>query len=123
MTIDQILAAHIGQDTPLPSVEMAIEEVGLNCASVYGGAYFNTISWRTPTLPLPMENSPQVVFERLFGDGTNSAQRLSRKQQDHSILDSVTDKVARLQGKLDPSDRVRLSEYLDDIRGIEPRIL
>ena len=99
MTIDQVLAQHIGQDTPLPSLELGIEEVGLNCGSGYGCAYFNTISWRTPTLPLPMENSPQVVFERLFGDGTNSAQRLSRKQQDRSILDSVTDKVARLQGQ------------------------
>ena len=122
MTLDQVLAQHIGQDTPLPSLELGIEEVGLNCGSGYGCAYFNTISWRTPTLPLPMENSPQVVFERLFGDGTNSAQRLTRKKQDHSILDSVTDKVARLQGKLDPSDRVRLSEYLDDIREIERRI-
>jgi hypothetical protein len=122
MTIDQVLAEHIGQDTPLPSLELGIEEVALNCGSGYGCAYFNTISWRTPTLPLPMENSPQVVFERLFGDGTNSAQRLARKQQDRSILDSVTDKVAHLQGKLDPSDRTRLSEYLDDIREIERRI-
>ena len=69
-----------------------------------------------------MENSPQVVFERLFGDGANSEQRLSRKKQDRSILDSVTDKVARLQGKLDPSDRARFGEYLDDIREIERRI-
>ena len=122
VTVDQVLAEHIGQETPLPSIEMAIEEVGLNCGSGYGCAYFNTISWRTPTLPLPMENSPQVVFERLFGDGSNSAQRLSRKTEDKSILDSVTDKVARLQGKLDPSDRIRLTEYLDDIREIERRI-
>ena len=122
MTMDQVLAEHIGQDTPLPSIELAIEEVGLNCGSGYGCAYYNTISWRTATLPLPMENSPQVVFERLFGDGSNSAQRLSRKKQDGSILDSVTDKVARLQAKLDPSDRVRLGEYLDDIREIERRI-
>ena len=121
-TIDQVLAQHIGQDTPLPSIELALEEVALNCGSGYGCAYFNTISWKSATLPLPMENSPQVVFERLFGDGTNSAQRLSRKKQDGSILDSVTDKVARLQGKLDPSDRVRLTEYLDDIREIERRI-
>ena len=70
MTLDQVLAQHIGQDTPLPSIELGIEEVGLNCGSGYGCAYFNTISWRTPTLPLPMENSPQVVFERLFGDGS-----------------------------------------------------
>src|SRR5262249_27778265 len=122
VTIDQVLADRIGQDTPLPSIELAIEEVGLNCGSGYGCAYYNTISWRTPTLPLPMENSPQVVFERLFGDGTNAAQRLMRKQQDRSILDSVTDKVARLGGTLDPSDRVRLGEYLDDIREIERRI-
>lgn len=122
MTIDQVLAEHVGQDTPLPSIELGIEEVGLNCGSGYGCAYYNTISWRTPTLPLPMENSPQVVFERLFGDGNSSVQRLTRKQQDRSILDSVTDKVARLQGRLDPSDRVRLSEYLDDIREIERRI-
>jgi Protein of unknown function (DUF1552) len=121
-TIDQVLAEHIGQDTPLPSIELALEEVALNCGSGYGCAYFNTISWKTASLPLPMENSPQVVFERLFGDGTNSAQRLSRKKQDGSILDSVTDKVARLESKLDPSDRVRLTEYLDDIREIERRI-
>ncbi|MEP7309051.1 MAG: DUF1552 domain-containing protein [Acidobacteriota bacterium] len=122
MTLDQVLADRIGQDTPLPSIELAIEEVGLNCGSGYGCAYYNTISWRTPTLPLPMENSPQVIFERLFGDGTNSAQRLSRKQQDRSILDSITDKATRLGGTLDPSDRVRLGEYLDDIREIERRI-
>ena len=90
VTIDQVLAEHIGQDTPLPSIELAIEEVGLNCGSGYGCAYFNTISWRKPTLPLPMENNPQVVFERLFGDGSNAAQRLSRKKEDRSILDSVT---------------------------------
>ena len=69
-TIDQVLVDHIGQETPLPSIEVAIEEVALNCGAGYGCAYYNTISWRTPTLPLPMENSPQVVFEQLFGDGT-----------------------------------------------------
>jgi Protein of unknown function (DUF1552) len=122
MTIDQVLAEHIGQDTPLPSIELAIEEVGLNCGSGYGCAYYNTISWRTPTLPLPMENSPQVVFERLFGDGINAAVRLARKKQDSSILDSVTEKVARLQNRLDSADRARLSEYLDDVREIERRI-
>jgi hypothetical protein len=121
-TVDQVLADRIGQDTPLPSIELAIEEAGLNCGSGYGCAYYNTISWRTPTLPLPMENSPQVVFERLFGDGSNSAQRLSRKKEDRSILDSVGDKVSRLQAKLDPGDRTRLSEYLEDIREIERRI-
>jgi hypothetical protein len=122
ITIDQALAAKIGQDTPLPSVELAIEEGALNCGSGYGCAYFNTISWRNADQPLPMENSPQVVFERLFGDGANANLRLSRKKQDRSILDSVNDKVAKLQGKLDPADRARVSEYLDDIREIERRI-
>ena len=89
-TIDQLLADHIGQDTPLPSVEVCIEEVALNCGAGYGCSYYNTISWKNDTLPLPMENSPQVVFERLFGDGSNAALRLSRKQQDKSILDAVT---------------------------------
>jgi hypothetical protein len=122
VTVDQVLAEHIGQETPLPSIELAIEEVGLNCGAGYGCAYFNTISWRNPTMPLPMENSPQVVFERLFGDGSNAALRLSRKKEDRSILDSVTEKASRLQSKLDPSDRTRLTEYLDDIREIERRI-
>jgi len=122
MTVDQVLAEHVGQDTPLPSIELGIEEVGLNCGSGYGCAYYNTISWRTATMPLPMENSPQVVFERLFGDGNSTEQRLMRKKQDRSILDSVNDKVAKLQGQLDPGDRNRLSEYLDDIREIERRI-
>jgi hypothetical protein len=122
VTVDQVLAERIGQETPLPSIELAIEEVGLNCGAGYGCAYFNTISWRNPTMPLPMENSPQVVFERLFGDGSNAALRLSRKKEDRSILDSVTEKASRLQSKLDPSDRTRLTEYLDDIREIERRI-
>jgi hypothetical protein len=122
VTVDQVLAERIGQETPLPSIEMAIEEVGLNCGAGYGCAYFNTISWRNPTMPLPMENSPQVVFERLFGDGSSSALRLARKKEDRSILDSVTEKASRLQSKLDPSDRTRLTEYLDDIREIERRI-
>jgi hypothetical protein len=121
-TIDQVLADHIGQETPLPSLEVAIEEVALNCGAGYGCAYYNTISWRTPSLPLPMENSPQVVFERLFGDGASAAVRLARKQQDRSILDAVTDKVARLSRRVDAGDRARLSEYLDNIREIERRI-
>lgn len=121
-SVDQVAAEHIGQDTPLPSIQLAIEEVALNCGSGYGCAYFNTISWRTPTMPLPMENSPQVVFERLFGDGSNAAQRLARKQQDGSILDSITGKIARLRRDLPPDDNARLAEYLDDVREIERRI-
>jgi hypothetical protein len=122
VTMDQVAAQHIGQDTPLPSIELAIEEVGLNCGGGYGCAYYNTISWKTPTLPLPMENSPQVVFERLFGDGSTTEQRLTRKDEDRSILDSVTGKVAKLEGGLPAADRARLAEYLDGIREIERRI-
>jgi hypothetical protein len=121
-TIDQIAAQRIGQDTPLPSLELSIEEVALSCGSGYACAYSNTISWKTPTIPLPMENNPQVVFEKLFGDGSNNADRLARKQQNRSLLDSVMDQVASLQRELPASDRTRLGEYLDDVREIERRI-
>ena len=121
-TIDQIAAQRIGQDTPLPSIELSIEEVALSCGSGYACAYSNTISWKTPTIPLPMENNPQVVFEKLFGDGSNNADRQARKQQSRSLLDSVMDQVASLQKDLPASDRTKLGEYLDDVREIERRI-
>jgi hypothetical protein len=121
-TIDQIAAQRIGQDTPIPSIELSIEEVALSCGSGYACAYSNTISWKTPTTPLPMENNPQVVFEKLFGDGSNNADRLARKQQSRSLLDSVMEQVASLQKDLPASDRTRLGEYLDDVREIERRI-
>ncbi len=121
-TIDQIAAAHIGQDTPLPSIELSIEEVAISCGSGYACAYSNTISWKTPTTPLPMENNPQVVFEKLFGDGSTNADRLARRQQSRSLLDSVMQEVASLQRDLPANDRVKLSGYLDDVREIERRI-
>jgi Protein of unknown function (DUF1552) len=122
VTIDQLAAEHIGQDTPLPSLELAIEDNGLNCGAGYGCAYTNTISWRTATLPLPMENNPQVVFEKLFGDGSSAEQRLERKQEARSLLDSVLHQVSALNNDLPPADRAKLSDYLDDIREIERRI-
>ena len=112
----------MGQDTPLPSLELAIEDNGLNCGAGYGCAYTNTISWRTATLPLPMENNPQVVFEKLFGDGSSSEERLQRKQEARSLLDSVLHEVSALNKELPQSDRAKLSDYLDDIREIERRI-
>ena len=121
-TIDQIAAQRIGQDTPIPSIELSIEEVALSCGSGYACAYSNTISWKTPTTPLPMENNPQVVFEKLFGDGSTNADRLARKVQSRSLLDSVMEQFASLQKELPASDRTRLSEYLDDVREIERRI-
>ena len=122
VTLDQVAAEQISQDTPLPSIELGIEEVSLSCGAGYGCAYFNTISWRTPTVPLPVENSPQAVFEKLFGDGGTTAQRLARKREDRSILDSVLEQTLTLRQGLPASDRLRVDGYLDDIREIERRI-
>jgi hypothetical protein len=121
-SVDQIAAEHMGQDTPLPSLELGIEDANLSCGAGYGCAYFNTVSWRTPTAPLPMENSPQVVFEKLFGDGSTTNQRLARKLEDRSILDSIRQQTTSLQKSLPSTDRVRLDGYLEDIREIERRI-
>jgi hypothetical protein len=122
VTVDQIAAEHIGQDTPLPSLELGIEDVSLSCGAGYGCAYFNTISWRTPTAPLPVENNPQAVFEKLFGDGGTAEQRLGRKREDRSILDSIRQQTLALQTDLPATDRHRIDGYLDDIREIERRI-
>ncbi len=121
-SIDQIVAEKLGQDTPLPSLEVAIEENGLNCGAGYGCAYTNTISWKTPTVPLPMEHNPQVLFEKLFGEGSTAEERLARKQQARSLLDSVTTEIASLNKELPASDRSRMADYLDDVREIERRI-
>jgi hypothetical protein len=125
VTIDQIAAAKIGQDTPLPSLELATEDYsGLvgSCDVGFSCAYMNTISWRTPTTPLPMEINPRLVFDRLFGDGATPEERLERIEQQRSILDAVTGQVRRLQGGLGAGDRSRVSEYLDTVREIERRI-
>jgi hypothetical protein len=123
-TIDQIYAQKMGQDTPLPSLELGTEDTGLVgvCDVGYSCAYMNSIAWRTPTQPLPMEINPRVVFERLFGDGSNAADRLARKQEDRSILDSITGEVAHLQTGLGAGDRGKISDYLDNVREIERRI-
>jgi uncharacterized protein DUF1552 len=125
VTIDQMAAAEIGQQTPLPSLELAIEDYsGLvgSCDVGFSCAYMNTISWRTPTVPLPMEINPRVVFDRLFGDGATAQERLERIEQERSILDAVTGQVRRLERGLGPSDRNRVAEYLDTVREIERRI-
>lgn len=123
-TIDQIASLKISQDTPLPSLELGTEDTGLVgvCDVGYSCAYMNSIAWRTPTQPLPMEINPRVVFERLFGDGGNAAERLARKQEDRSILDSITGEVAHLQTGLGTRDRSKISDYLDNVREIERRI-
>src|SRR5579863_6601774 len=126
VTIDQIAAQQIGQDTPLPSLELATEDYsGLvgSCDVGFSCAYMNTISWRTPTVGLPMEINPRVVFDRLFGDGATAQERLERIEQERSILDAVSAQVRKLQGGLGAADRNRVAEYLDTVREIERRIV
>src|ERR1700693_18243 len=124
-TIDQIIAQKIGQETLLPSLQLALEDPGANssnCGEGYSCTYSNTISWASPTQPLPMELDPQVAFERLFGAGGTAAERAARREQDRSILDSVTQSLARFKKDLGPGDRSRLDEYETDIREIERRL-
>jgi hypothetical protein len=123
-TVDQIAAQVIGTDTRLMSLEMALEQHYLvgNCDNGYSCVYWNTISWRTPTTPLPMEVNPRIVFERMFGDGGSGAERLAQVREDRSILDSVKDAVASLERRLGAGDRVKVAEYLDSMREIERRI-
>ena len=124
-TIDQIVAKQIGQDTPLPSLEVATEDftgyVGA-CSPGFSCAYLNTISWSSPTTPLPMEINPRVVFERLFGQAGTASSRVARTRQERSILDSISQEANDLRRVLGARDRGRVSEYLDNIREIERRI-
>jgi hypothetical protein len=122
ITMDQFAAQHIGQDTPLPSVEMMIEDATLSCGDGLSCAYRDTISWQGPTSPLPMQNNPQVLFERLFGDGATDAERRARRQQSVSLLDSVRGEASALQRRLPAIDRNRVDQYLTDVREIERRI-
>jgi hypothetical protein len=125
-TVDQLIAAKIGQDTTYPSLELATEdhsaELG-SCGGDYACAYMNTISWRNPTTPNPMELNPRVVFERLFGgDGATAEERLARLKDNLSLLDGITASAKDLSRNLDPRDRARLTDYLDNVREIERRI-
>ena len=123
-TADQIAAATLGQDTPLPSLELALENsfvVG-NCDNGYSCVYTNTCSWRSPTTPLPMEHNPRVVFERLFGEGGTEEQRVARLRDDRSILDAVREDMVRLDESLGTADRSRVTQYLEAVREIERRI-
>ncbi|MEE8348560.1 MAG: DUF1552 domain-containing protein [Acidobacteriota bacterium] len=125
-SVDQIAARELGKYTQLASLELALEttEVLGACDQGFSCAYSNTLSWRSPTTPVPMENHPRAVFERLFGDSesTDPAQRRARIQEDSSILDWVTQETARLLRELGPGDRSKLTEYLDSVRDIERRI-
>ncbi|MEO8257569.1 MAG: DUF1552 domain-containing protein [Acidobacteriota bacterium] len=125
ITADQIAAQRIGQDTLLPSMELATEDqAGLigACDRDYGCIYMNTLSWRTPTTPMPMEINPRKVFERMFGQGGTAAERLQRSEEDRSVLDAITQQITGLQRKLGPKDRTAVTDYLESVREIERRI-
>jgi len=124
ISADQIAAATLGKDCALPSIEINVDQNYLvgNCGNGYSCVYMNTLAWRTATTPLPTENNPRAVFERLFGDGGTAAQRVLRARETRSILDSVTADMARLQGRLGPADRTRVSDYVEAVREIERRI-
>ena len=123
-TVDQIAAKHLGEDTRLPSLELAMDfltPVG-SCDNGYACVYQNNLSWSSPRTPLPAEANPRIVFERLFGDGGSPADQRAALKRSGSILDWVTDDMARLQRELGAGDRTRVSEYLDTVRELERRI-
>jgi hypothetical protein len=125
MTLDQVVAKRIGQDTTFPSIELATEDfTGLigDCAPGFSCAYMNTLSWQSETAPLPMEINPRVVFERLFGGGGTRQDRLARMKTDRSLLDFVADDLRDVQSGIGARDRQRLDQYLDHVREIERRI-
>ncbi len=123
-TADQIAADQLGRTTPLSSLELAIDQDFLvgSCDNGYSCIYMNTIAWRDATTPLPMQNNPRVIFERLFGEGGSPANRRLEFQKDRSILDAITSDLARLQREVGSSDRARVTQYLDAVRAIERRI-
>src|SRR5580765_8997733 len=124
-TIDQIIAQKIGGENLMPSMQLAVEDPGANssnCGEGYSCTYTNTISWSSPTEPLPMELNPQVIFERMFGDGASGEQRAARRKRDESILDSLSGSIKRLRGEISAPDRERLDSYATSLREIERRL-
>lgn len=126
ISMDQIAAKQLGASTQLASLELGLEstESAASCDNGFNCVYTSTISWRGPTTPLPTEHNPREVFERMFGDAdsTDPATRLARIQQERSILDSVSQRIARLQQVVGAGDRAKLDEYFDSIRDVERRI-
>src|SRR5688572_23721672 len=125
VSVDQVIAKQIGQDTTFPSLEVATEDfTGLvgACDPGYSCAYMNTLCWQTETTPLPMEINPRIVFERLFGSGGTAEDRLARMRTDRSLLDFVAADLKQLEGAVGAGDRTKLDEYLAYVREIERRI-
>jgi hypothetical protein len=123
-SLDQFYAQRVSQDTPVPSMQLAIENVDQSggCAYGYACVYTDTISWAAPDKPLPMIRDPRAAFDQLFGVGATAAERAAQRRADKSILDWITVEAARLKTNLGATDRARLSDYLDNIREIERRI-
>jgi len=119
---DQIIARHVGRTSPVSSIELSVDYPTQGACDSGDCFYVNTLSWRNETTPNPTEFHPRVVFERLFGDGGTSAERLAHVRKTGSILDSVNQEVSRLVGTLGAGDRGKLGEYLDSVRDIEQRI-
>jgi Protein of unknown function (DUF1552) len=122
ITVDQVAVKTLGQDTPLPSLELMTEDSSLSCGEGLSCAYRNTLSWQGELSPLPMQNNPQAVFEQLFGDGADDSQRAARRAQALSLLDSVSEQVRGINRALPGADRQRLDRFLTDVREIERRI-
>ena len=124
-TIDQMIADRICRDTKLPSLEVSVDrnDVVGACDHGYACAYMNSMSWKTPTTPLPSETNPRFVFERMFGIGATAEERLARAREDRSILDALTEEIAQLRRRLGSGDRTKLSQYFDAVRDVEQRIL
>ena len=123
VSVDQIAANELGKQTPLPSLEIGLETPMIGaCESAYSCVYYNTISWRGPETPLPMENRPRAVFERLVGDSTDPDERRARIQENRSILDLVSEDLKRLLRSVGQSDRLKLDQYSEAIRSVEQQI-
>ena len=123
-TIDQMIAAKICRDTKLPSLEVSVyrNDVVGACDHGYACAYMNSMSWASPTNPLPSETNPRFVFERMFGIGSTAEERLARVQEDRSILDSLNNEISKLTRRLGSNDRTKLGQYFDAVRDVEQRI-
>ena len=124
-SVDQFISEKICQDTKLPSLEVSVDrnDVVGACDHGYACAYMNSLAWKTPTMPLPMETNPRFVFERMFGIGATPEERQERVHEDRSILDGLSEQIAHVRRRLGASDRVKLAQYFDAVRDVEQRIV
>src|SRR5262245_30915351 len=124
ITADQVAASVLGKETVLPSLELCIDLENLigECENGYSCIYVNGLAWMNPTTPLPNENNPRVLFEKLFGDGSSPSIRMAQAKENRSILDSVTEEMHRLSKSLGADDRHKVSDYFESVREVEERI-